>query len=221
MLHLNSPLPAKEVCLTVSKNKAQLYKLFFENLSNLDTAPDTRHHALIITGDDPVPIELNRGVKISRQDLRSTHEEADVLLVQQAMNVALYEQVSPVTVIADDNDIFVLLLHFHHKLKVKVPLFMESPKKERTGIDIAATAEGCKDILDDIISIHAITGCDTVSNYHGIGKVTALKTANMKIRIPSIGEIDQPMQAIITEGKTRQNTKVYLLQISQADIDAM
>ena len=39
-----------------------------------------------------------------------------------------------------------------------------------------------------------------MSNYHGIGKVTALKTANKKIRIPSIGEIDQPMQAIITEG---------------------
>ena len=40
--------------------------------------------------------------------------------------------------------------------------------------------EGCSIIVDDILSIQAISGCDTVSPYHGIGKTTALKTATDK-----------------------------------------
>ena len=38
-LHLQTPLPSREVCLTVAKNKEQLYDMFVNNLTDPETAP--------------------------------------------------------------------------------------------------------------------------------------------------------------------------------------
>ena len=53
-LHLNAPPPAKLICLSVSKNKEQLYQMFFDNLTNPDTAPDTLQYSLVVIGSDSV-----------------------------------------------------------------------------------------------------------------------------------------------------------------------
>ena len=57
---------------------------------------------------------------------------------------------------------------------------MTFPKKDKSLIDIGASAEGCNSIVEDILSIHAISGCDTVSPYRGISKIRALKTPTDK-----------------------------------------
>ncbi|KAK2185277.1 hypothetical protein NP493_241g06091 [Ridgeia piscesae] len=47
---------------------------------------NTRRHKLVVTGADPVPIEINEdGVVISQADLATSHEEADSVIVQQVV----------------------------------------------------------------------------------------------------------------------------------------
>ena len=74
---------------------------------------NTQHHKLVITGADLVPIEIsNGGVVISRADLKTSHEEADNIIVQQVLSCAAENAESKITVVADDTDVFVLLLHY-------------------------------------------------------------------------------------------------------------
>jgi len=43
---------------------------------------NTRHHKLVVTGADPVPIEISEGgVVTSRADLATSHEEANNIIV--------------------------------------------------------------------------------------------------------------------------------------------
>ena len=56
---------------------------------------------------------MDQSVQIHRYDLRTTHEEADVIVVQQAMFLAQNNLASSITVQADDTDIFALLLYLY------------------------------------------------------------------------------------------------------------
>ena len=44
---------------------------------------DFKQNILVITGSDPVPIEINCGVVIQQQDMRTSHEVAGTITVQQ------------------------------------------------------------------------------------------------------------------------------------------
>ena len=51
---------------------------------------------------------------------------------------------SNITVISDDTDVIILLLHYYHAGSMKNRITMESPIKERTVIDIGKTVrEAC------------------------------------------------------------------------------
>lgn len=59
-----------------------------------------------------MPIEISEGgVVISRADLATSHEEADNAIVQQVLSCAAENAESKITVVVDDTDVFVLLLH--------------------------------------------------------------------------------------------------------------
>ena len=48
----------------------------------------TQHHRLVVTGDDAVPTQVSKGRKIPRLDISTTQEEADLLIMQQAIHLA-------------------------------------------------------------------------------------------------------------------------------------
>ena len=50
-------------------------------------------------------------------------------MVHQAKKIASNTPVDSVTVVADDTDIFALLLSYYHTLQITIPIFMTSPKK--------------------------------------------------------------------------------------------
>lgn len=52
---------------------------------------------------------------------------------------------------------------------------MEPTQKQRTAIDIKATAEKNVDIVPYLLSAHALSGCDTVASLYGIGKSKVLR----------------------------------------------
>ena len=49
----------------------------------------TQTHPLTIAGVRDVPVEITGGLRIDRHDLRSTHEEADILIAQHAISLSL------------------------------------------------------------------------------------------------------------------------------------
>ena len=103
--------------------------------------------------------------------MRTTQEEADTLIVQQVASV----QATKALVVADDTDIFVLLLHFCFYGGITSRVLMVSPISERTTIDINATVEKHRLIIPNLLAAHGLTGCDTVAPWYGIGKGVALK----------------------------------------------
>lgn len=55
-------------------------------------------------------------------------------------------------------------------------VIMEGISHGRTVVDIGETAKKHAVIAPQLLAAHAITGCDTVAQLSGIGKITAIKT---------------------------------------------
>ncbi|KAI0219559.1 hypothetical protein LSAT2_028913 [Lamellibrachia satsuma] len=108
-LRCTARLPPQKVVLTVTTNKDQLIALIIEDL--VSHQADFQKHKLVITGRDPVPVEIANGCVNKHQDMAITQEEGDTLIVQQISRV----EDGTVLVVADDTDIFVLLLYFCHQ----------------------------------------------------------------------------------------------------------
>ena len=56
-------------------------------------------------------------------------------------------------------------------------MIMSSPVKERSVIDIKQTAAAHIDIVFDLLTLHRLSGADTVSAIHGIGNATVINLA--------------------------------------------
>ena len=71
-------------------------------------------HKLVVTGRDPIPVEIDKGIIIRRCDLKTVPEETDVIIMRQQM-IAISEVLdgAGIPVKFDDTDVFVLLLHFY------------------------------------------------------------------------------------------------------------
>jgi len=104
--------------------------------------------------------------------------DADTMIVSVALHCASHGSL-PVAVLAEDTDIFVLLLH-HRKLDMTDIYFVCETKRGKAGkmtggkcISISAVQEKIgRDACDDILVIHALGGCDTTSAIFGHGKGT-------------------------------------------------
>ena len=107
----------------------------------------------------------------SYQDpISNNHEEADTLMINilcilQPMN-------SCVVVHSVDTDVFVLLLRHHDKIGCDT-LYMNlvGGFVDMTAISISLGQMDCRALL----SLHALTGCDTTGKFCGIGKGTWVK----------------------------------------------
>ena len=76
----------------------------------------------------------------------------------------------PVTVVTEDTDVLVLLLH--HYDADNEPLYMKMAKQN---ICISVLKSGLDSKLcESLLVIHSISGCDTTSRPYGIGKATAV-----------------------------------------------
>ena len=71
---------------------------------------------------------------------------------------------------ADDNDVYILLLHYYNQKKLNIPMFMESSVHGRQTIDIKATAKEHANILPNLLAAHGLLGCDTCYHVMVLGK---------------------------------------------------
>ena len=159
---------------------------------------------MVVTGEDPCPIEVQNEEKRIRYDLETYQEEADIIIVQQVLKCV--GEAQSISVISDDTDVFVLLLHHYQMAGLEVPLTMESPSKERAILDIKLTQAKHKEIVTNLLPAHAISGCDTVACYLGIGKGRVIKHLKEGCDLSAIGNVDAPLQQVI------ERIKAYLAQ---------
>ena len=195
----NMPLPSQKAVLTVSANKKQLIGTICGNLAS-DVAFHTQHtsiHKLVITASDNTPTEIHKGALYLRRDMATSHEEADNIIVQQAIMCAK-QQPGAVSVIADDTDVFVLLIHHYQNKGLTSAMFMTSPLQQSSTIDIKATVEKHQAIVPGLLAAHALAGCDTVPTYFGIGKGTVLKILNAAPdSLTMLGSLNAPLSEVV------------------------
>ena len=103
------PIPPQKVVLTDLANKWQLIALIVEDLcENVSFAEGANINCrLVLTGEDPVPIEIIKATKIRRHDMKTTHEEADNILAKQ-MVISASQANNGVCVVSNDTGVFVL-----------------------------------------------------------------------------------------------------------------
>ena len=138
------------------------------------------------------------GISIERDDLRTTQEEADEIIIYQLLE-AISARARCIKVVCDDTDVFILLMHFYHKYQLDVDIYMEESSGERTIISIPETVEKHKDIIKSLLTAHALSGCDTVPQMSGIGKKTVLNTLRKNVNLPSLGRSDVLLETVINE----------------------
>jgi hypothetical protein len=148
---LTSPLPGREIIMKNTQNK--------QKLSQLLCTYDLGNH-----------IEL-----VSRASRIARHNEADITLISYMLQ-ASSAGAGTVRILSDDTDVFVLLVYWCWKKGVSCNVQME--KWDGCVLDISATVTQNGDKCRNILGMHALSGCDTVSYPNGKGKTTALKVLN-------------------------------------------
>ena len=143
-------LPTQKVVLTVSRNKTQLVDLIMEDLQ---AHKDVLNGKLAITGNDPVPVQINEGVVSKMEGMTITHEEADTMIIHQVA----YVGTNNVLVVAYDIDIFVLLCHFVFRGDITGHVMMLSPIRGRAVIYINASVDKNPAAMEDSLAGYGLT----------------------------------------------------------------
>ena len=157
----NTLLPCREVILHNSKNK---------NLLNN------------ILCSYPLPHNIQF---VNMLDCVVTHDEADVTLCSYMLK-AVAEGAHTIRILSDDTDVFVLLVYWTLRMRVVAKIQME--KWNGDVLDINETVQRLDPRkCSQLLGIHALSGCDTVSYPFGKGTKSALKL--LEIDIPGIDHV--------------------------------
>ena len=108
---LQTDLPPKKQVLL--ENKQQLIRLIVEDLEMNPTLQTT--NKLIVTGINPdeAPFEVYQNTVTRLDNLKNSQEEADVIIIHHLLNATTSSNEKPsITVVCDDTDVFLLLVHF-------------------------------------------------------------------------------------------------------------
>ena len=130
--------------------------------------------------------------------MANSHEEADVIIVNQVMSAARQGYKS-INIVCDDTDVFVLLVHFYETLNITSELLMvPTSAKTRNVSNIGVTVRKHQEIVPHVLPLHALTGCDTVSSIYGVGKVKAVKTLQKGHVPPPLGNDQIDIETIVS-----------------------
>ncbi len=197
-LCLSSPLPPQDVALTVTKNKIQLIDMICDELVS-SVALLNLPNSCVVTGKSPIVERIHcSGLQIIRPDLKTMHEEADVIIPNQVVYLASLGCCT-IKVISDDTDVFVLLVHYYTDKKLTSTLVMEPTSQGRSSVNIGSTVAKHQSIALQLLSAHALTGCDTVASYFGIGKTKVVKTLEAGNRLNHLGNPMASLEDVLCE----------------------
>ena len=75
-----------------------------------------------------------------------------------------------VVVVADDTDVYILLLYHYQAESLNNPMKLKSAQEVRAYIDVTATVKKVRDLNAELLLAHAQSGCDIVPTCHSIGR---------------------------------------------------
>lgn len=175
------------------ENKGNLTDFLSENLISSARVHLKENQYLVVGGGFK---ERERVMRVSRNQceqlhhLESTHQEADTMIILHTIDYANlgYDQV---IVRCDDTDVLILLLYYsqtsHINKNMKIFMHTGHRDKERF-VPVHLISQKLGSIVCSILpAIHAITGCDSTSSIHMIGKNRAYtKMVNEKSHIKDL-----------------------------------
>lgn len=103
-------------------------------------------------------------------------EEADTRIILHCCHIATHcTDSSAIIVRSPDTDVFLLLMKFSQN--IRIPLIMDTGVADkRRLIDIRSAVQSIgNDLCNALLSLHAFTGCDTISSFVRKGKVGPLR----------------------------------------------
>ena len=114
---------------------------------------------------------LGNSLSLAGYNVTMHDNDADVMIVEQTLNLLKNNNAR---VIADDTDVFVLLLSKVSKVAI-CGIYLKQPKAERL-INISSIVGLIQEEkLKKILLLHAMSGCDTTSLLFGVGKTKLYK----------------------------------------------
>ena len=167
----------------------------------------------------------------SGHETYQAHDDADTLVVQTALDKARLFSETPVTVIANDTDIMILLIYHYDGRCSKI--FMKSHVKKKSALADStiipihllrqAIGEQC---TRSLLAIHAFSGCDSTSGTFGHSKVAMWKKftnhheaaqllnilSNVNATQDMVAEVGCKLMAVVYGGKL--NTSLTSLRYS-------
>ena len=79
-------------------------------------------------------------------------------------------------------------------------MVMESPVKDRKAANIKATVTQHEALIPHLLAARALSGCDTVGVYFGIGKNTMLKVLKSRCYLLDLlGKTDIPIPEVVKQ----------------------
>ena len=185
-------LPPCRVILSSSQNKVQLIQLIVSEIVVCKEELQTGQRELFVTGQNGDPFEFTDGLCIQRADMRTTHEEADIIMIQQLLWITNGNEACNIKVIADDTDVFMLLLYYYNKYSLNCCIVMEETSKNRKCVDIKATVQKHKQIIPRLPAAHSLSVCDTVAQCWGIGKAKVVNVLQTGAQMDLLGSYHIP-----------------------------
>ena len=115
--------------------------------------------------------------------VKQATNDADCLIVETAINIAREGQA--VTVVADDTDVFVMLVHHFEEMAADMYMLSEVAKRTGSRPSIVSIREVCAAMgskaASQILAVHALSGCDTTSSLFGHGKAKVFRKISTSI----------------------------------------
>lgn len=202
--------------IVIEENKASLAHFLSTEMSQRYGTHPRRE--LVVSGGfkEILKVWSSSASREDLQELSSNHEEADTRIVLHTRDATAkgYKQVN---VLCRDTDVLALLVAHKQDLCEEIWMFSGTSRRKRyiPVHKITLPEEKRKSLL----AFHAITGCDTTSQFAGIGKQTAWKVFDSSPRlIEHLGE-DCPPEASVLADAEAFVCQLYNYGTDGVDID--
>ena len=159
--------------IALDENKADLAKFLSHSIVTYGKTLSERYE--LITGGgfaDETDVSSSK-----REDvrLRGNHEEADTRLILHSCE-AISRGYKRLLVISQDTDVLLLLTHFTGAENVEVWMISGTARNQKCYPIHLVSGKLATTVRDNLLSFHALTGCDTTSSFSGYGKKSCWKT---------------------------------------------
>ena len=197
---MDTTLPTRKTTFRATRTKIQLINLITRDLLDHCTSIKCQN-TLTVTSQDSMLIHIGHGTDILRRSMKTSHEEADVIIPQQ-INIAKQSgNLQNFKVICDETDVFVLLLYYYSTQKWIGDILLKSLEEGRSLISIKITAEKHGFIASCLPKMYALTGYNTVPKMFVIGKESTLNFLR-KDPLNYLGILDALPEVIAEEANT-------------------